>query len=170
MIEGELEIGMAIDLHVPVPGFASAHDASHLDWSRKIVVPPGTYVIEAAGRSDVGFDGERCSEGLFYEVSGPRHAWVRRNYLLAGQQADWPYNLVRWLEPIDWDEIWSGYLRMRVEGCAPAVGPELGLSVTGSTSDLTGGPGAGGAPGEGIATTEGWLPDFDGLFEIRPRS
>lgn len=170
MFEGNLEIGMEIDLHVPVPGFASAHDASHLDWSRKIVVPPGTYVIERAGRSDVGFGGERCSEGVFYELSGPRQAWVRRNYLVAGQQADWPYNLVRWLEPIDWDEIWTGYLRMRVEGRAPAIPPGDARSAGGSSSDLAEGPGAGGAPREASATADGWLPDFDGLFEIRPRA
>ena len=166
MIEGSLEIGMEIDLHVPVPGFTSAHDASHLDWSRRVVVPPGTYVIAQARRSDVGFDGERCSEGLFYELSGPRRAWVRRNYLLAGQQADWPYNLVRWLEPLDWDEVWSGYLRMRVEGRAPVIGPEPVRAAGGSRCERTEEPGA----SEGIATAEGWLPDFDGLFEIRPRS
>jgi hypothetical protein len=166
MIEGNLEIGMEIDLHVPVPGFASAHDACHLDWSRRVVVPPGVYVIAGAGRSDLGSDGERCSEGLFYQLSGPREAWVRRNYLLAGQQADWPYNLVRWLEPLDWDEIWSGYLRMRVEGHAPVIGPEPAPSSGGSCSERTEERGA----GEAVATAEGWLPDFDGLFEIRPRS
>lgn len=170
MFEGNLEIGREIDMHVPVPGFASAHDASHLDWSRKIVVPPGAYVIERAGRRGVGFDGESCSDGLIYELSGPRHAWVSRNYLLAGQHADWPYNLVRCLEPIDWDEIWTGYLRMRVEGRAPAIGPDVALSVGGSCSSAAEGAGADGAPGEAIATADGWLPDFDGLFEIRPRS
>lgn len=165
MFEARLDVGAPIDLHRQIPGFRSASEATRLDWSRKLIVPPGSYVVEAVDRSDPGTDGEYCSDGFFYQIVGPVRAWVRQNYLLAGGNPHWPWKLTRWLEPVDWGEIWIDYLRMRIEGRRPSIpiDDEPNEAMPAAPANGSVGVDEYGMP---VKETGSFLPDFDDAFEL----
>jgi len=170
MSDGAIELGATLQLGVAVPGFRSEREAASLDWSRRVAVPAGAYTVERAGRSEAGLVGDgKGDAGRYYEIVGPVRAWVRENYLLAARHGDWPWEMVHWVGPIDWNAVWEAYLRMRVEGRTP---PSPVRSVAAPASSA---PPADRSSGEARRTDEygvtlakpgSWLPDFDDAFDL----
>jgi hypothetical protein len=105
-----------IRLETPVPGFPTALAAHRLNWSRKVIVPPGQYTIESTRLNEGDSHDNARSNGYYYQLAGAHGVvWVRQNYLIAAKCKDWPFDLTGELEPCDWDQLWREYYRDKWE-------------------------------------------------------
>jgi hypothetical protein len=159
------DTGAIIRLQLPIPAFRTADEAHALDWNHRFTLPSGTYVVRRSGRSEAELAGEACSDGYYYELEGPASGWVRRNYLLAGQHIDWPWDLTYCLEPIDWSKAWDQYRARKEEEIDQREGVHAHSIDVGESQGING---CGGVDefGVQVARLDGWLPDFDEVFEI----
>jgi len=144
-------------------------------------------VVRDCGRSADELCGETYGGGHYYEVEGPRRAWVRQNYLLAAQHPDWPWDLNYCLEPIAWSQAWDHYRtqggdeaeRQSMPSPHPPAARRNGKSSENPRKAATDAPVAGqrepSSPansevdeyGMRVADPDDLLPDFDRLFDIR---